>query len=576
MPDASLMPGLFAQQWRLARMQLVNWGTFCGYHDLPLAQGRADGSAPVVMITGESGTGKSTIFDAKTAVLQRNNVRFNAASNSVARGRARGGTQRSVFSYVLGKQDDVLDEATGEERESFLRTTATPQWSAVVLTFADTSGATFCCARFWYLPQSGQEADLKTYLLTSDEDLDPRLLGAALTQAPGKRTFAEVYPAAATHETVSGFLTFAYERLGIGAGGEGDNAMKLHERIQGGYPVTDVDALFKELVIDEPTTYGYAEKALAAFDEGEGVWRQMDEIRRKIEALTGIRETHETYERQTERAALLESMVTEGAAAATADSRDAIADPLGLVLARHRAQVLERAANEAEEIQARQEEKLARSSQELATQQHELDQVRREVQENGGDALDRRRDELADARATLAARRRTRQELGELLGTLRRDLPASEAAYAGLAQDAQDLLAKREDANRQLNERQVEIGMQVRDLRARGEKVRQELDYYRQHHVRITPQMAEARQAMADALGVDPGELPYAAELIDMADGQEASAAGRLRGLPRAGHTRAGGRSAAGGPLPRHRRPAAQAARHLHGRGAGPHLQGRG
>ena len=60
---------LFAQQWRLARIQLVNWGTFCGYHDFPLAENRDDGTAPVIMITGESGTGKSTLFDAKTAVL---------------------------------------------------------------------------------------------------------------------------------------------------------------------------------------------------------------------------------------------------------------------------------------------------------------------------------------------------------------------------------------------------------------------------------------------------------------------------------------------------------------------------
>ena len=42
---------LFAQQWRLARIQLVNWGTFCGYHDFPLAENRDDGTAPVIMIT---------------------------------------------------------------------------------------------------------------------------------------------------------------------------------------------------------------------------------------------------------------------------------------------------------------------------------------------------------------------------------------------------------------------------------------------------------------------------------------------------------------------------------------------
>ncbi len=525
----SMMAGLFAQQWRLARMQVVNWGTFCGYHDFALATNRTDGTAPVIMITGESGTGKSTLLDAKTAVLQRNNVRFNSASNAVAHGRARGGSQRSIYSYVLGKQDDVLDPDTGEEHESFLRTTATPQWSAVVLGFADTSGAGFSAARFWYLPQGGDEADLKTFMLTAPQDLDPRLLGPALTQAPGKRTFAEVYPAATQHDTVSAFLTYVYGELGIGDAGDGDNAMKLHERIQGGYPITDVDALFKELVIDEPTTYDYAQKALAAFDEGEGVWRQMDEIRRKVEALSGIREIYTTYTQQSERAGLLESLLMEGPVAGTAPGHgvgaavtpSAVADPLGLVLARRHLEVLAHATDEAHATEAEQQDELARTEVHLATQQRELEEVRREVAEQGGDALDRRRQELEAARAQAKARASARKELADLLAIVRQDLPADEPAYTAMAREAGVLLSGRDAANEQLNARLVALGVEAQKVRAQLEETSRQLDFYRRNRTRITPQMGEARAAMTKALGVPATDLPYAAELMDMAPGQE-------------------------------------------------------
>ena len=66
-------------QWHLTHIQLVNWGTFCGYQHLRVRD-RSGDPARVSMITGESGTGKSTLFDAKTAVLMRGTARFNTAS----------------------------------------------------------------------------------------------------------------------------------------------------------------------------------------------------------------------------------------------------------------------------------------------------------------------------------------------------------------------------------------------------------------------------------------------------------------------------------------------------------------
>lgn len=509
---------LFAQQWRLARIQLVNWGTFCGYHDFPLAENRDDGTAPVIMITGESGTGKSTLFDAKTAVLQRNNVRFNSASNAVGRGRARGGSQRSVYTYVLGKQDDVYDEKTGEEHESFLRTAATPQWSAVVLGFRNTSGAVYSCARFWYLPQGGDEADLKPYLLTIEGDLDPRLLGSALSQPPSRRTFAEVYPGVTTYETVSALLGAVYSTLGIDEGGNGANAMKLHERIQAGYPITDVDALFKELVIDEPTTYDYAEKALASFDEGEGVWRQMDEIRRKIDMLSGIRETYDTYQRQADQVALLESLLGDGADGLEDGTP---ADPLALLLARRQDQVLDHAADEVQGAEEEQTARLADLDRDLQGQRQELEKLREEVRAKGGDALDRKQRELEEARVDLAARKLARQELTDLLAAVGRQAPGDAPGYAALRAESAALLESRDETARELTERRIAIGVESEQLKAQLKDLQGQLDYYRKNRVRITPPMAEARQAMADALGLEASELPYAAELIDTADGED-------------------------------------------------------
>ena len=46
-----------AEQWRLGVIEVVNWGTFCGHHIIPVDRRGT-------LITGKSGSGKSTLLDA--------------------------------------------------------------------------------------------------------------------------------------------------------------------------------------------------------------------------------------------------------------------------------------------------------------------------------------------------------------------------------------------------------------------------------------------------------------------------------------------------------------------------------
>ena len=500
---------LFAHQWRMTRIQLVNWGTFCGYHDFPLEAFAEGGAPPVVMITGESGTGKSTLFDAKTAVLQKHNVPFNVASNTQQKGRARSGNQRNLYTYVLGKQDDIYDEESGEEREVRLRPTTTPQWAAVVLTFQDSQAAVFSAARFYYVPAQGQESDLRQFMLTVHDELDPRNLESHLSQSVNKKLLLEVYPKATVHDTASGFLSAVYGHMQIGPDADGDNAMKLHQRIQGGYPITDVDALFKELVIDEPTTYSYARRALDAFDESENVWTQMDEVRQKLQELGSIRSSYANFEESGDRLALLESLLVQDSS------------PLDLWLERRHAQVLGRAIEQLAELQSALDVREQELAEQLDKRKAQLDQLTEEVHSKGGDAIDRRRAQLAQAHTEEQARTAERERMHNVLSAAGRAIPEDAEGYASLQSESAAFIAGYQNQADELGKRKLDREIAVRDLRERGEKLDRDLKYYRAHPVNITPEMAEARDKMAKALGVSPEGLPYAAELMDMRKEEE-------------------------------------------------------
>ena len=127
-------------QWRLESMQLVNWG---GFHGLT----RVEFSPESALISGASGTGKSTILDAYLALMMDSNTPFNGASNDAGRGRARSATQRSLVTYLRGKLDDIREN--GEARERNLRGSDSWTWGAIAVTFINDAAQRFSALQRW-------------------------------------------------------------------------------------------------------------------------------------------------------------------------------------------------------------------------------------------------------------------------------------------------------------------------------------------------------------------------------------------------------------------------------------------
>src|SRR5258708_40153408 len=101
-------------------MHLANWG---GFHGYPLNE--LDPEA--TLISGASGTGKSTILDGYLALMTPSDTPFNGASND-ASGRARNPEQRNLLTYLRGKTDDSREAGTGALTERVLRGAEGPTW----------------------------------------------------------------------------------------------------------------------------------------------------------------------------------------------------------------------------------------------------------------------------------------------------------------------------------------------------------------------------------------------------------------------------------------------------------------
>lgn len=278
------------QGWRITQLQAVNWGGFDGWHEVAFHD---EGT----ILTGGSGAGKSTLLDAYIALMMSAKVPFNKASNA-GRGRARGDGQRSVLTYIRGKIDSTVVD--GETVDRTLRGDANA-WGAVAVTFKrsrpNEADDIFTAARLWFVPRSARSMeDVRPRFITIDGPLDLR---AAATDAPQQfANLRSIYGAGLTVHAQSGtFAARLYQRLHIGNADSGDKAMSLLASVQAGRSVHNVVGLYRELVLEEPSTFAAAQAAVDHFAALQAAHEAMVEAESQQTTLGPIREAYAARER---------------------------------------------------------------------------------------------------------------------------------------------------------------------------------------------------------------------------------------------------------------------------------------
>ncbi|MBT2208064.1 ATP-binding protein [Actinomadura sp. NEAU-AAG7] len=482
------------QQWVARDLQLVNWGGYDGYHRIRFAPG-------ATLFSGGSGSGKSTLMDSYIALLMPHTTPFNGASNGGVVGRPRGKDQRNILSYARGKLDESRTD--GETRSRVLRGDGRDTWSAIAMTWADPGGAVFTALRAWYVPSAARVLDdVAVVRATRDDAYDLREL-----DGPAGSRFAR------DAVTATGLTCFGTDRdftarlhtaLGIGAAGDGHKAVGLLGRIQAGQQITTVDALYKTMVLEEPSTLATADEVVQQFDELSGTRDRMITARRQVRALAPIRDHR----------AAIDDAVTR---LQVIDEVGSFADPASpAALWRHERRLdLLRAA---EQDLTRRRHRAAGDVQETSTlitaAEAQRDAVLDTLRASGGDRLETARREIRGVELRLAEVERARKRLDHVLATLGATA-ASDEEFAALVDTAHRTLADsdaRKTAQNEFAKAASESGAAERDLAA----LRAEHTRVKARRGNIPTDLHTARDLLAEAAGLTPDDLPFVGELIEV------------------------------------------------------------
>jgi uncharacterized protein YPO0396 len=491
-------------QWRAELFQMVNWGGFQGHHEIALAPSST-------LLSGASGTGKSSLLDAYLALMMPSDTPFNGASNDAGSGRARSVDQRNLMTYLRGKTDSNREAGTGEMLDQVLRGSHEATWGAVAMTFVDDNSRRFTVLRAYFVPRGATRfAEVTMKMAAQDGRLDLRDLADVTEARFDKRALRIRFPDLDVFDTYAAFAQTLYTRLGIGANGEGGKALRLLARIQAGQQVKTVDGLYKSMVLEEPATYAAADKAVDHFEDLERSYGAMLTEAQKAKVLERLPDLHAEYESATEKADLIDTFGVQR----TGDT------PFVLWQLRTEQALLEGAAdtnrtrrrgNQIELTQARDAETGLKSR---------VAEVQHQQRDNGGDvlvSLQNELDQLRDRRDDVIGERAKFDERVEILAAG----IGSAAEFAAAQNDADRFLQAFSESEQDLEALRTTVQRKAFPIEEQLRTLGQEHDFLADRENLVPQHLHNARMMIAEASGIPADELPFVAELIDLAAGEE-------------------------------------------------------
>ncbi|MCP2012440.1 uncharacterized protein YPO0396 [Duganella sp. HSC-15S17] len=472
------------EQFRMARLQVYNWGTFGGLHEVPISERG-------FLIVGRSGAGKSTLLDAFSALLVPPRwVDFNAA----AREADRAGRDRNLVSYIRGAWAAQSDAVSGEYATRYLREGTT--WSALALHYRNAMGQDVVLVQlFWLRGNSNGNTDVKRYYLILERPFDLRELDDFGSGNFDVRKLKQALPEAYARDEFRPYCERFCRLLGI----DSEMALRLLHKTQSAKNLGDLNAFLRDFMLDKPETFAVADRLVSEFGELNAAHQAVVTARQQVQTLAPARVRHEDLRRLR-----LERAGQEELRAGMHSYRERLR--IGL-LTDHLATLAVEAEGYAGQLQ-RQQDALDNRVAAL----RDLESRRRAA---GGDQiehLENERNTLETQRTERLRRRKQAKEACDRLGWV---LPPNPQGFAALLGQARQEVADWQAAGAD----QEPLLVRDRERTAAAATlagVTQEIASLRRQPSNIPAPMLELRRALAEAIGVAEAALPFAGELIDV------------------------------------------------------------
>ena len=467
--------------FRLTRLELYNWGTF------DQRVWSLDANARNTLLTGDIGSGKSTIVDAVTTLLlPANRISYNKAAGADTR-------ERSLRSYVLGYYKSERNEVTGTTKPVALRNGT--KYSVILGVFGNEGyGATVAIAQVFWLRGADAGGQPDRFYVTADKPLSVAVdfadFGSDMT-ALRRRLRAG---GARVYDSFPEYGKDFRRRLGI----ESEQAMELFHRTVSMKSVGNLTDFVRDHMLEPFDAAKWTANIVAHFEDLTKAHEAVQRARAQLSALGPLLAECDAHDKVVAEIAALTAQrnaLKYYFADLKAGLVDRLLDDLSSERAHLRAQLTE----------------LATRLQDLRSRERSLDI---ELAGHGGNRLAEIDRLLKEGEAACRDRMDRAERFGKLLAEAGLD-PVETAEH--FAARRHQIAAARDRAKQDLADAQnrlTDAGYAAKAIGDKAAGVNAELVSLREHPNNIPKRQLDLRAWMCRELRLDARALPFAGELI--------------------------------------------------------------
>lgn len=467
--------------FRLKRLEVFNWGTFDGRVWALQLDGKNG------LLTGDIGSGKSTLVDAVTTLLvPANRVAYNKAAGADNK-------ERTLRSYVLGHYKSERNEVTGTARPVSLRDHN--NYSVILGVFHNRGyDQTITLAQvFWIKEAQGQPA---RFFVGAERELsiatDFAHFGTDIAQLRKKLRAV----GAEIEDSFPKYGAWFRRRFGI----DNEQALELFHQTVSMKSVGNLTDFVRGHML-EPFDVAPRTGALIA---------HFDDLNRAHEAVLKAK-------RQVE---MLKPLVTDcqrhGVLAGEVDDLRRCREQLRPYFAVLKLALLEKRIVNLHDEWARLDVQVKRLEERRDEQRAQVDELKRSVADNGGDRLERLAADIKKKESLRDARRAKAQRYASLAESVGEAAAGDDSAFLsqrGRFAVLRDALRGR-DAD--LQNTLTEHAVLLRQGKFEHDALQVEIDSLKRRRSNIDDQQIKIRAALCDALGLAEDDMPFAGELLQV------------------------------------------------------------
>ncbi|MEA1891882.1 MAG: SbcC/MukB-like Walker B domain-containing protein [Campylobacterota bacterium] len=467
--------------FRLDFFEFYNWGTYDGYFKLALTKNNG-------LLTGDIGSGKSTVVDALTTLLvPHQKIVYNKAAGAE-------GKERSLNSYILGEYKSSKDDDFTSAKAVSLRDAA-KTFSVLLANFKnDGYDEEVTIAQFFYISSS----QVHKFFVVCKNELsikkeffdfkDVRELKKNLRKIPHLNVYDSFKDYSKDFRRLMGIkneqaLNLFYQTVSLKAIGNLTNFIRSHM----------LEPSSMDVKIDE---------LCSNFSELNHMHTLVLRAKRQIELLTPIDRDGKKYE------TALESK----------NSFELYRESLSAYFASFRVELL---SARLEELGIEVEKKISQKSKAQTSQKEQNDklvELRVELKQSGGDRLTSIDKELEYHDKSMQEKKQINKTYNTLANKLKLPTASNEHRFLNNLNDAQKRYDEIENSSEDLEDKMLQTKGALRRYEESLQLLHVELQYMKNHRSNIPHKNSRIRDDMAKELGLEVDKLPFVGELLEVKD----------------------------------------------------------